>query len=164
MMKRLMMAAAFTALFATPSLAAMAAQEFVNKAASGGMFEVRSSEAALPAAQNGEVKTFAQKMIDEHTAANKKLMDIAAEQKLTVPAEMDPKHQDMVEQVVKAAGGKVDPVYMDGQIKGHEETVQLLETYIKEGDNQALVGWATETLPAVKMHYEMGKPLAQQVM
>jgi len=164
MMKRLLVAAAFTALFATPSLAAMAAQEFVQKAASAGMFEVESSEAALPAAKNSEVKSFAQKMIDDHTMANKKLMNIATQQNLTVPEEMAPKHKEMVDQVTAAAGGNVDAVYMENQVKGHEEAVQLLETYTKEGDNQALVGWATEALPVVKAHFEMAKPLAQQVM
>ena len=40
--------------------------EFVIKAASGGMFEVESSKLAKDAAESGEVKKFAERMIADH--------------------------------------------------------------------------------------------------
>ena len=75
--------------FAWPSLAAETAQDFVTKAAIGGMFEVQSSKVAQDKLQDQGLKDFAQKMISDHGAANAKLESIAGEQKLKVPAVPD---------------------------------------------------------------------------
>ncbi|TPI72587.1 DUF4142 domain-containing protein, partial [Mesorhizobium sp. B2-8-9] len=96
MKHRLMMAALSTCAiltFAAPSYAADKAQAFVDKAAAGGMFEVESSKIAQGKAQDQAVKDFAQKMIDDHGAANAKLETIAGEQKLKVPAQTDAAHK-----------------------------------------------------------------------
>ena len=77
---------------AMPAFSAESAQDFVNKAAVGGMFEVELSKLAV---EDGgkEVQGFAQKMITDHGAANSKLQAIAGEQKLSIPAELDAKHK-----------------------------------------------------------------------
>ena len=83
--------------FAWPSLAAETAQDFVTKAAIGGMFEVQSSKVAQDKLQDQGLKDFAQKMISDHGAANAKLESIAGEQKLKVPAELDAAHKSDVD-------------------------------------------------------------------
>jgi putative membrane protein len=96
MKTRLLLASLATATamaFALPALAADSAQDFVNKAAAGGMFEVDSSKVAETKVQDQSIKDFAHKMIDDHGAANAKLETIAGEQKLTVPKELDAKHK-----------------------------------------------------------------------
>ncbi|WP_457155014.1 DUF4142 domain-containing protein, partial [Mesorhizobium sp. P5_C1] len=75
--------------FAVPALAAETAQNFVTKAAMGGMFEVQSSKVAQDKLQDQGLKDFAQKMISDHGAANAKLESIAGEQKFKVPADLD---------------------------------------------------------------------------
>ena len=62
--------------FAMPAFSAESPQDFVTKAANGGMFEVESSKLAV---EDGgkEVQGFAQKMITDHGAANSKLQEIA---------------------------------------------------------------------------------------
>src|SRR4051812_32716715 len=65
-----------------PALAADNAQDFVAKAAQGGMFEVKSSEAIQGKAQDPRINDFAQTMIKDHGAANAKLQTIAGEEKL----------------------------------------------------------------------------------
>ncbi|RUW60726.1 DUF4142 domain-containing protein, partial [Mesorhizobium sp. M7A.F.Ca.US.008.03.1.1] len=79
--------------FTLSAFAADSAQRFVDKAAAGGMFEVDSSKIAKGTAQDQAVKDFAQKMIDDHGAANAKLETIAGEQKLTLPKELDAKRK-----------------------------------------------------------------------
>lgn len=69
----LALAAATAMTFALPAFAADSAQNFVDKAAVGGMFEVDSSKIAEGKAQDQGVKDFAKKMIDDHGAANAKL-------------------------------------------------------------------------------------------
>jgi putative membrane protein len=56
--------------FSFAAMSADSAQDFVDKAAMGGMFEVESSKLADTAAQDATVKDFAHMMVSDHTAAH----------------------------------------------------------------------------------------------
>lgn len=162
MKTRLLLASAATAValsFALPSLAADNAQEFVNKAAIGGMFEVDSSKVATTKAQDQHVKDFAQKMIEDHGAANAQLVTIAREQKLQVPMALDAKHKSDLD-ALNSASGPVDGPYVQMQRAAHLDAVALFESYAQDGENASLKTFAAETLPTLKMHQEMVEAIA----
>jgi|GEM_PF-1558868 len=155
MKTRLILASLATATaltFALPAFAADSAQDFVDKAAVGGLFEVDSSKIFEGKAQDQSVKDFAHKMIEDHGAANAKLESIAGEQKLTVPKELDAKHKADLDSLQNA---KDDKPYVQMQRDAHSEAVTLFESYAKDGDNAQLKTFASETLPTLKMHQEM---------
>ena len=145
--------------FALPALAAETAQDFVTKAAIGGMFEVQSSKVAQDKLQDGSLKDFAQKMISDHGAANAKLESIAGEQKLQIPTDLDAPHKSDVDKL-QAASAPVDAAYADMQKAAHADAVSLFEGYAKDGDNAALKSFASDTLPTLKMHQEMIEKVA----
>ena len=155
----LALATATAMTFALPAFAADSAQDFVDKAAAGGMFEVDSSKIAEGKALDQGVKDFAQKMIDDHGAANAKLQTIAGEQKLTVPKELDAKHKADLDSRQNAKDA-VDKPYVQLQRDAHSEAVTLFESYAKDGDNAQLKTFASETLPTLKMHQEMIEKIA----
>ncbi|CDX36611.1 conserved exported hypothetical protein [Mesorhizobium sp. SOD10] len=162
MKHRLMMAALSTCAvlaFAAPSYAADKAQDFVDKAAAGGMFEVESSKIAQSKAQDQATKDFAQKMIDDHGAANAKLETIAGEQKLKVPAQMDAKHKSDLD-TLQTGKDAFDKSYAQMQRDAHADAVKLFEGYARDGDNAQLKTFAQETLPTLKMHQEMIEKIA----
>src|SRR5688500_6306596 len=66
---------------------------FVTMAGVSNLFEIQSSEVALERSENSDVQAFAQRMIDDHTAATERLQQVATEQGLEVPAELDATHQ-----------------------------------------------------------------------
>jgi putative membrane protein len=63
----------------------LTSQQFVSDAAVGGMKEVFLSEAALETSTNDDIKSFAKRMVKDHSAANKKLAKIAADEGLIFP-------------------------------------------------------------------------------
>jgi putative membrane protein len=67
------------------SLPALTSQQFVSDAAVGGMKEIFLSEAALATSTNDDVKNFAERMVKDHSAANKKLAKIAEADGLIFP-------------------------------------------------------------------------------
>jgi putative membrane protein len=159
-MRRFAFAAFMATALAGPAFAQqMSAQDFVNMAAVGGMFEVQSSELALTKSQDQAVKDFAQQMVTDHTAANERLMTLASEQQLTVPSELDEKHQQRVDTLNNANAQNFDPVYGQFQVEAHQEAVQLFEGYSQQGDNDALKAFATETLPTLQQHFDKAKTL-----
>lgn len=125
---------------------------FAERAASSNMFEIESSKLALEAAQADTVKTFAQKMIDDHTAAGEKFTAAATEDAVTPPMAMMPDHQAMVDSLTGLQGEAFDAAYMTAQKTAHDATVQLFEGYSTGGEDGALKIFATETLPTLQAH------------
>ncbi|CCV05674.1 Outer membrane protein-like protein [Mesorhizobium metallidurans STM 2683] len=142
-----------------PAIAAGDAQSFVDKAAVGGLFEVNSSKIAIDKAKDRNVKDFAQKMIDDHGAANAKLQTIAGEQKLKVPAELDATHKSDLEKLQNSTAD-IDQPYVQMQRSAHADAVNLFRSYAKDGDNAGLKAFAAETLPTLEMHQDMIEKIA----
>ncbi|TJV31845.1 MAG: DUF4142 domain-containing protein, partial [Mesorhizobium sp.] len=148
--------------FALPSLAADSAQDFVDKAAVGGRFEVESSLSVLSKLDDQQVKQFAQKMIDDHGAANAKLESVAGDQKLKVPTQMDAKHKTDLEKL-QSAKAPVDEPYVEMQRTAHADAVKLFESYSRDGDNAALKSFAKDTVPTLKAHQQMVEDIASKM-
>ncbi|CCV05616.1 exported hypothetical protein [Mesorhizobium metallidurans STM 2683] len=127
--------------FALPAPAAETAQDFVTKAALGGMFEVQSSKVAQDKPQDQGLKDFAQKMISDHGVANAKLESIAGEQKLKVPADLDAAHKSDLDKL-QSGTAPVVASYADMQKAAHTDAVSLFEAYAKDGHNAALKSFA----------------------
>lgn len=64
---------------------ALTSQQFVSDAAMSGMKEVFLSELALETSTNSDIKSFAKRMVKDHSMANKALMKIAEDKGLTFP-------------------------------------------------------------------------------
>ena len=150
---------AVTLSFAHPALSAEKAQDFVNKAAQGGIFEVESSKIVQGKAKDQAINDFALKMITDHSAANAKLQSIAGEQKLQVPAETDANHKSDLE-TLKSTNGSADQSYVKMQQDAHADAVKLFHDYAADGDNADLKAFAQQTLPTLKMHQEMIQKVA----
>lgn len=125
---------------------------FAERAASGNMFEIESSTLALEQSQTEAVKTFAQKMIDEHTAAGEKMTTAAAEDGVTPAMALMPDHQALVDSLNGQTGEAFDSAYIAAQKTAHDQSVQLFEGYLTGGEEGALKTFAAETLPTLKEH------------
>lgn len=148
--------------FAQPVLSAENAQSFVDKAAVGGMFEVESSQLALKTSKDPDVKKFADTMVSDHGKANAELEALAKEQRLTVPAKLDKKHEAMLKSLQQAGSG-FDAPYIKAQLEGHVTTVKMFERYAENGDNEALQTFAVKTLPTLRMHLDMIEQIGDRV-
>ena len=131
--------------------------EFVTKAASGGLFEVKSSELAKDQGQSAEVKKFAEQMIADHSKANKELIAAAKKAGIEVPTKLTEEHAKLLDTVKGAKGSGFDQAYMKAQKTAHEEAVALFEAASKSVKNEDLKAFATKTLPVIKEHLDHAK-------
>ncbi len=101
-MKRNLIPVALSVLVATSLLAAGSGkaqglsaeeQQFVKKAAAGGLAEVKLSELANDRASDPKVKEFATQMVTDHTQANDELKPIAESNKIPVPTKLAGEHE-----------------------------------------------------------------------
>lgn len=129
-------------------------KDFVNKAAVGNMFEIESSRVALETSHNDPTKEFAQEMIDAHGEAGQNMKEAVAESGtgITLPADLDAKHEDKLAALKAADETQIDGQYLKMQNEAHEMSIKLYEDYASNGDNEALKTYAAETLPVLKDH------------
>lgn len=107
-----------------------------------------------------EVKAFAEQMVTDHTKAAQDLTPAAEQEGLTPPAELDAKHQEMLDGVAAAEGEAFDAAYVKAQVSAHDEAVALFEGYSTGGPDGALKDFATATLPVLQQHQQHIKELA----
>ncbi|HWE27594.1 MAG TPA: DUF4142 domain-containing protein [Polyangia bacterium] len=137
------------------ALADSADKSFVEKAATGGMAEVKLSKLAMDKGHSTDVKQFARKMVEDHSKANMELKQIAEKENLTVPTAMDDKHQRIYDKLVKLEGADFDKEYMRAMATDHDDTVKLFKNQSQNGSDPQLKSFAMKTLPIIEKHDDM---------
>ena len=137
-------------------------QDFVEKAAVGGAFEIQSSKLALDRSQDPNVRQFAQQMVDDHTRGGDELQSMMAATNIDtskVSEGLDSDHQEMLDALKSASNTDFDKKYIQEQKKAHEEAVSLFKDYVKSGDDAGMKKFAAETLPVLEQHQDIVKNL-----
>lgn len=129
-------------------------KDFVTKAAVGSMYEIEAGKLASDRAQRAELKQFAQKIVKDHSAADKELKDALSKSKAGVqpPTALDSEARQKLEKLKSAQGASFDTLYIDMMKDDHEEDIELFQTYSKSGDDPALKAFAEKTLPVLRAH------------
>ena len=132
-------------------------QDFTTKVAIANMFEIETSKLALKQGTRADVRTFAQKMVDDHTKAGKAFKTVlATDTAVTAPAALDDDHQKKLDDLkAKAKGDDFDNAYISLQKDAHSDAVSLFDNYSKNGTDAALKQFATDTLPTLQGHKDM---------
>jgi putative membrane protein len=136
-------------------------QDFVTIAAQSDMLEIASSKLALTKSDSAKTKTFAQKMIDDHTKTSTELkgLETSGKAQVSVPAGLDKAHQEKLDKLAKLEGKDFTKQYNGMQVSAHKDAVSLFERYGKEGDNADLKAFANKHLPHLQEHLKMAQDL-----
>ena len=133
--------------------------KFMMMLATGGMNEIGLSQTALSKSSSDEVKQYAQKMVDDHTAAGDELKTLATSKNVTLPTEMDAKHKAMNDKLSAMTGGAFDMDYIKAMVKDHEKTVAMLQKESTGGKDAEAKAFAAKLLPTVQGHLDMAKEM-----
>jgi putative membrane protein len=155
-------AIAGTAAFAQQKAPAEAVT-FAKKVASANTFEIQSSELAKERAESSEVKSFADKMIADHTKSGQDFESAVQAANISRPPaeEPDAKQKATLAKLRNAQGGAFDKAYLSAQLNAHKEAVSLFRGYAKKGRTAALKDFAQQTLPTLEHHLEMVQTLSR---
>ena len=134
-------------------------KRFVKDALLGGMTDVELGKVAIEKASGDPVKQFAQKMIDDHSKANDELKQLAAKESIDVPDALDSKRQSRIDKLSKLSGADFDRAYIKDQVKDHQNDVREFQAEAQNGNDPAVKGFASKTLPVLEEHLRMIKEL-----
>jgi len=138
-------------------------EQFMLKASEDGLAEVNHGNLAAQKAQKPEVKQFAQRMVQDHSKANKELLDLANKKTFKVAKDMGAKHQAVQQKLTALSGAEFDRQYMQHMVEGHEKAVALFKGEAKNGKDQELRSFAEKTLPTLEEHLKMARQLNDQL-
>jgi putative membrane protein len=136
--------------------------DFVREAAMSDMFEIQSSQLAEQKSNDAATKTFAQKMVTDHTKTTTEMKSMMSSGKLKgveAPTAMASSQQSMLDKLKGLNGNDFTKQYHDDQVSAHKDAVSLFERYGKGGDNPELKDWANKTLPTLQDHLKMAQDL-----
>jgi putative membrane protein len=130
---------------------------FIHEAAQGGQLQVALGKLAVERAESSAVKSFGQRMIDDHTKINEELQALAKEKGVALPApSASPKAE---QQLSKLKGAAFDRAYMIDMVRHHERDVAAFQAQAKTAADRQLRSFVTETLPVLQEHLAQAKSI-----
>jgi putative membrane protein len=133
---------------------------FLVQAAQNGQAELQVSRLALEKTQNSEVKTFAQRMLDEHTAWAAELAALASAKGVRLPEEASAAQKGDISQLATSDSFHFDQRYAEAMgVHAHEETIALFRRAANDADDADIRAFAARMLPTLQLHLQMARGL-----
>lgn len=148
---------------AAKSRPAMGDAHFAKEAAQGGMAEVKLGQLAQEKGSNDSVKSFGQRMVDDHSKAGNKLKEVASRENITLPTDISAKDQAMYDRLSKLNGAAFDRAYARDMVQDHETDVAAFQKEANAGKDDSMKSFASETLPTLQDHLKQAKEMMRSV-
>lgn len=136
---------------------------FMQHAAAGGMAEVALGKLAQEKASNDAVKQFGARMVTDHSKANGELQTLAKDKGVTLPTQIDAKHEAEQERLAKLSGAAFDRAYVTAMVQDHVHDVEEFRTASKSAKDPDVRAFAERTLPTLEEHLTQVKQLQAQI-
>ena len=130
-------------------------KDFVRKAIMGNRAEVDAGNLALQKSNNADVKSFAQKMVDDHTAMLNDMTKVADDLHIKAPQSASGKDKSEAAKMSALSGSAFDSAYVKAMVKDHKKDVAELTKESNSASIPEVKEAATKALPIVQGHLEM---------
>jgi|SwirhisoilCB2_FD_contig_71_6768633_length_622_multi_2_in_0_out_0_1 putative membrane protein len=135
-------------------------QTFLTKAIEGGLAEVEMGKLAQEKGQSQDVKNFGAMLVQDHTDANTKAMDLAKQINLTnAPSQPSKKQQADHDRLAKLSGAQFDSEFAKHMVTDHKEDIADFTKQSKMKAGDPTVEFASQTLPVLQKHLQAAEAL-----
>jgi putative membrane protein len=136
-------------------------QKMMRDIAYSNISEIAAGKLALEKSQSDDVKSYAQKMIDDHTKAQQELQTLADSKGVKLPTEPDAKHKALSKVMAGLKGEAFDKRYLkQGGLNDHENTHKLLTRVQDKAKDADLKAYAAKTITVVDQHLTLAQETA----
>ncbi|MEP9352652.1 DUF4142 domain-containing protein [Xanthobacter sp. KR7-65] len=146
-----------------PATAVPSTNAFIAAAATGDLFEIETSKLAMERVGDPATKTFARKLVQEHTASTDELKTLvrAATLEVSLPTTLEGEPARKLEQLRGLSGPAFATAYAQMQEEALKQTVTLFESYATSGELPVLKDWAGRSLPALRQNMRTADSLTR---
>jgi putative membrane protein len=134
-------------------------EAFITAAAQAELGEIELSRIAARSAVSPEIRSFAAKMVQEHTASNAELGQIALKENIPAPIAPDSDHMQLRDKLIALRGKNLDKAYMEAMRSDHQNMVDFLTAASATVTSDDLHNFIRKTLPVVRRHLHMAQEL-----
>jgi putative membrane protein len=135
-------------------------RDFVQAASMSSSTEIDASKLAQKNTKDKDVKSFAHRMMIDHTKMTVQLK-AAAPHGVEVPK--DNSDTSILDSLKPLKGKEFDDAYIAKVgLKGHEDAIAAFKKEISDGQNADLKKLAQKALPIIEHHYQMAQELAKK--
>jgi putative membrane protein len=134
---------------------------FLRQAAEGGIAEVQFGQLAAQKGGSDEVKTFGQKMVEDHGALNKEIEDVADSAGVMLPKRMNKESQAEYDKLNGLSGDAFDTEYLTLMVKAHHKDLRDFRMESASTQNQALREMVVKGQRVIYGHMVMVDKLAR---
>jgi putative membrane protein len=139
-------------------------KSFIHDAALGNLEAEELGRLAAEKASNPDVKSFGQKMADDHKQANDALKQVASSLQFEPPSKPSSRAKSEKARLEKLSGADFDREFLDLVVKQHQKDVSLFERESRRAAAPAgLKSFAGSTLKGLQDHVKMAQDLSSKL-
>jgi putative membrane protein len=132
---------------------------FFKNMAEMNMLEVQSSQLEIAQTQNLPLKSYAQQMVTDHSAANSKVIALAAKKQVELPTELGPDEQKSLDNLKSKTGLDLDKAYIDLQVAAHNKVIAIANDEVLNGGDPEVRDLANHIQDSANVHLRMAEQL-----
>jgi len=137
-------------------------RRFVSKAAEEGHTEKQIAELAAQRATNPEVKSYAQKLVQDHSKVNSELKSIASQK--NVDLDIDDDKDRAYKRLNKQSGSEFDQEFVEHMIDAHEKDIKMYEKAASDAKDSEIRSFASKHVASLREHLQQAQSLQQSLV
>ena len=138
-------------------------ETFVRAADQINLADMKLGKVAEENAKSDVVKKFGVQAVTDHSLMNKELRKIATKQGIALTEKLDPKHQELLDDLTKLKEVAFDKAYTKDMVADHEKAIELFENEVKTGRDTDVKAWAEKCLPTLREHLKSAQAAVNDV-
>jgi len=134
----------------------------VSKAADEGNAEHQLAELAAQRATSPEVKSYAQKLVQDHSKVNSELKSLASQKNVKI--DMDDDKDRAYKRLNKQSGTEFDQEFVEHMIDAHEKDIKMFEKAASDAKDSEVRAFASKHVASLRQHLQEAQNLRQTLM
>lgn len=148
-------------------------RSFLEEVAQANQGEIEMGRLALQKASNSSVKTYAQRLIDDHTKNQEELESLAREKGVTLPTagygrtkaepEESASERAEMQRLSRMSGAEFDRAFVMQAVQDHEKAINTFEEEMRSTNDADIRNYVSMTLPTLRAHLNQAEQLRRTV-
>ena len=164
-MRSLIPALAFAALVTAPAFAQNMSnddQAAMKQLASDNLAEINAGKMAASKAQSPDVKSFGQKMVQDHSQMLDELKSLAKQKGVAMPDNAPIKDVAQMKLLERKSGAEFDKEYMEHMVKDHEKDAKDTENIATKAQDPQFKAAVQKAHAKIQEHLQLAQRIASQ--
>jgi putative membrane protein len=144
------------------SAASSETRQVLEKLHHSNQMEIAAGKLAQEKGQSKDVRSFGKTLVSDHSAADKKVMALAKEEKIDLPAPA-PMPEDKMSKMKSASGADFDKMFASDMLDDHKKDVADAKAARDATQDPKLKSLLGSTIPVLEKHEQIAQKLTDKL-